>query len=940
MPRAVRSLVLFTLLAATSAACSTQEPEDVLQFPDLGTSDAGTTDGDIVRPDAGPDASGNVVCGDGRRHFSEECDDNNMIDGDGCSATCMTESTCSRATDLSTGTPIAGGFRLTGSTTASFDGAESSDCGGDDANDRVFSYTPPADGFATFSVRNPTFYPTIYVRSACNTPSTEIACRGSSFFDDVGDVDVTVRTTAGETLYVFVDGAYFDEAGNFDLELAFTAFIAEGGTCDPASSSAACGEDLVCAPSGASFTCQAGVDLGCGTGVQVRDITSLFESDGSLSLTGSTALSPVGSFAGSCASSSSRAPQNIYKITMPYRGSLAVDLDANGWDEVVYVRSATCTGMQLACVDTPPITTLRDIAAGTELFVFVDGYTAGASGGYTLTASMTRLIEEDGSCGGSTAGRCAPGLLCVESTCQAIDLGCGLGVPVVDLDDLRVGSAIEYSGSTAGGYADSRLSCSSSTSTAPLVVHKVTMPFRGEVQVNTTKTWDDVVAIFPASCNLTTTPTGSVCRDFLPVPASALGTIEAGTELYIAVGGYSTTARGPYVLNVQFREFVAEGASCDPGRIASVCSTGLMCASTGDDAFNCTANTDLGCGLGTPVIDITDRIDETGTIRFTGSTSGLPNNNSCSVGSSSTSGELVHRIRMPYAGELAVTMPTRDFDEVVYVRTACRDSSTASQRACVDFPTLSFTTLGTFTAGQDVFIVVDGYSSTAVGTYTLEAKVRRVSTEGEECSTAEGGPRCVAPLACRDEGDTNACRPVACGDGYAEGTEQCDDGALEPGDGCNSACQLETVEGGGGASCEAPRELELIPTGPTSGTIRLTGTTAAATATVAGACGSSTGGPEHVFSFVLEQESNVTVSVTPATGYDAVAYFRGGRSGTLACGEIMGELYCRDGAGAGGAETFTVSGVAPGTYYVVVDGRGTTTANRGSYTLNITASGI
>ena len=32
-----------------------------------------------------------LVCGDGIKSFNEECDDNNTINGDGCSSTCIIE---------------------------------------------------------------------------------------------------------------------------------------------------------------------------------------------------------------------------------------------------------------------------------------------------------------------------------------------------------------------------------------------------------------------------------------------------------------------------------------------------------------------------------------------------------------------------------------------------------------------------------------------------------------------------------------------------------------------------------------------------------------------------------------------------------------------------------------------------------------------------------
>lgn len=80
---------------------------------------------------------------------------------------------------------------------------------------------------------------------------------------------------------------------------------------------------------------------------------------------------------------------------------------------------------------------------------------------------------------------------------------------------------------------------------------------------------------------------------------------------------------------------------------------------------------------------------------------------------------------------------------------------------------------------------------------------------GEDCDTSGpllGGATCCslgfscdptdANLACAASTclyDTTGCTAVACQDGYAEGTEDCDDGNATEGDGCSSLCETENV---------------------------------------------------------------------------------------------------------------------------------------------------
>jgi fibro-slime domain-containing protein len=70
----------------------------------------------------------------------------------------------------------------------------------------------------------------------------------------------------------------------------------------------------------------------------------------------------------------------------------------------------------------------------------------------------------------------------------------------------------------------------------------------------------------------------------------------------------------------------------------------------------------------------------------------------------------------------------------------------------------------------------------------------------------------------------SACRAVKCGDGIVAGTEQCDDGNLVAGDGCSPTCQLESepVTKAEGWSCTTPSQANGC-VGPTTCTVTTCG---------------------------------------------------------------------------------------------------------------------
>ncbi len=95
--------------------------------------------------------------------------------------------------------------------------------------------------------------------------------------------------------------------------------------------------------------------------------------------------------------------------------------------------------------------------------------------------------------------------------------------------------------------------------------------------------------------------------------------------------------------------------------------------------------------------------------------------------------------------------------------------------------------------GADPMPAVCGDSTTGAGEQCDDGN----TANGDGCSSAcaiETGFSCSNP-----PDGPSVCSPIACGNGFVETGEQCDDGDLDNGDGCSSACEVEA-----GFSCTAP----------------------------------------------------------------------------------------------------------------------------------------
>ncbi len=155
-------------------------------------------------------------CGDGFfvSGGTEECDDGNATNGDGCSSTCKLEAAVAAGVDTCPGKTLAlstsgvgGASKQQGTitfSTASLDADYSGACGGS-ARDGVVHIVPAISGVLRAKMRGMP-NATVYARTICNDPSSELFKSSASTCPSVIHDTVTFSVTAGADYYVFVDG--------------------------------------------------------------------------------------------------------------------------------------------------------------------------------------------------------------------------------------------------------------------------------------------------------------------------------------------------------------------------------------------------------------------------------------------------------------------------------------------------------------------------------------------------------------------------------------------------------------------------------------------------------------------------------------------------------------------------------------------------------------
>ncbi|MGI5863171.1 MAG: DUF4215 domain-containing protein [Myxococcales bacterium] len=315
-------------------------------------------------------------------------------------------------------------------------------------------------------------------------------------------------------------------------------------------------------------------------------------------------------------------------------------------------------------------------------------------------------------------------------------------------------------------------------------------------QITITAQWsgDGFLHLFRAPFDATDPETNCVIGDddFNGTSGSQIPsqTIAAGEVLVVVASTYGTTATGAYTLDVLTLRAPVCGdgqvdppETCDDGNQVGGDGCSATCALEGDD---CSApfvlNSQSQNGPWTWSGD---------TSAFTADFDADAVNSACAPTDTEPDG--IASFTAPADGDYLIELDA-NFDSVLFVWDAC-DPATATSLGCHD-------TYGdggehltlTLTAGQTVFIGVDGYA----GWYAEEGPFTLTVTplicgdgalvEGEACDdgNAVDGDGCTA---CQiDEGWVcpagEPCHELSCGDGIVDAPEKCDDGNATDGDGC------------------------------------------------------------------------------------------------------------------------------------------------------------
>jgi len=152
------------------------------------------------------------VCGDALVAPTEECDDGNLIDGDGCSAICEVEpgEVCENLAVLPLGT--------TDGSNAGTTNVMSASCVVEGGTEVAYSFTAAAAGTLFVSLEA-AHDMGLYAASECGEAGVELACDNSVLGGQLETIGVAM--TQGQTIMVVADGAGPDAGGPFQLTASF-----------------------------------------------------------------------------------------------------------------------------------------------------------------------------------------------------------------------------------------------------------------------------------------------------------------------------------------------------------------------------------------------------------------------------------------------------------------------------------------------------------------------------------------------------------------------------------------------------------------------------------------------------------------------------------------------------------------------------------------------
>ncbi|MFT7624909.1 MAG: hypothetical protein ACI9WU_004100, partial [Myxococcota bacterium] len=717
---------------------------------------------------------------------------------------------------------------------------------GSSAPEQVIALVAQETGLYRVAVVDASFDSALYAMTSCG--DVDNTCL---IADDTGidSEDIEFVLTAGQTGYVVVDG-WTSGSGTWEVLVTLEAETACGnGQDDDADGLSDC-DDPDCLAECTPENCTSGIDddgdgaVDCADSecfaaaecVAVGDTCASptgFELDGGFPsvLVGDTsAYMPNYGYFGSCpgeffsgaGGEGTGSRDIVVHFVAPLGGLYTFVLDAD-FDSALYAAAdcADIEGTCLAANEAFSIETIElNLAAGQEVFVFVDGWSSSSDtnkGPFTLT--VDRVVEicdsttdedQDGvigcldpdcqdheTCGeicddgmpNDTDGlndcadpECADSIACVppgDSCDAAIIIDPGAAFPqVLSGDTTNLAPDYGYSSSSCPG--DSSSAGGGAGTGSPDVVYRLDATVGGLYEFSVSTGWD---AIIYAATDCSDINGTCLAADDAGNPETITLPLQAGDGVFVIVDGFSSstfsTGSGAYELTVSRIVELCHTAvdedgdgqvGCnDPdcagsGACGEICDDNMPndddglddCLDPECDQFPTCFDPGDVCAAALPVVSL----PFVGSLDTTGFANGYTSPSSCPGISSSQGGaapDVVYVYTAPTSGQLNVVLEP-SFDAVLTIATDCSDL----QNTCLG----SSDGVGDETLDLDVqagvtyFVIIDGYSASADGTFTLSMDEAHEATCGNQADDDLDGltdcddPDCADSLICSGGGDT------------------------------------------------------------------------------------------------------------------------------------------------------------------------------------------
>ncbi|MEZ4459947.1 MAG: EGF domain-containing protein [bacterium] len=578
------------------------------------------------------------------------------------------------------------------------------------------------------------------------------------------------------------------------------------------------------------------------------------------------------------------------------------------------------------------------------------GFTCACNTGYSGNGTSCTDVNE---CTNGT-NNCSPNATCTNNpggfACSCRPGFTGNGVTCNDINECALNTDNCASNATCTNTPGS-FTC---TCPAGYSGNGVTCTDTDECALNTDNCDANAVCLnfpggFSCACGTGYTGDGVTCTD---INECALNTdnCDANADCQNVPGFYACSCKSGFTGNgftcADVNECVLNTDNCDANAACTNTSGSFTCACnpgyTGD-GVTCTKIGDT-CGLPYNV----------GALPFTGSGNTDTSTNNYSFATNQCPGLTSGRgagsddawIFVPQTTATYRIRVQSAFDAVLYVVSDCAAIGTS----CLAAEDSGFSSSAdteemdvVLTAGTTYTIIVDAYSSTGDGAYTIDVGLNECAngtdncTGGAVCEKTYPGFACTCPSGYTLQG--NSCVDI---NECATNTDNCDANAVcanTPGSftctctapfvGSGTQCWDGTVLG---ESCTNPFVIGAVPYNNTS-------TTAGAFSDLsygANVCpgetsASGSNAPDQVYAFTPTIAGTYEFVVTP-TGWDNAIYL------VTDCGSVATSCV---GAAENGltsdAETLTATLAAGTTYYLVVDGWGTGTSN-GTYSVDVTCT--